>query len=281
MLKTESGCGCATPMIAPTTIGPGEKCTVRVRGRGFPIGEKTVPITLHTDSTAEPKVVLELRMIGSRKPPFLLEVSADLGYLGEISREGTRELTAIVIEGERPTKAPIPRSDLPFLAFEPTGVKTAPYVEPGTFYHTYRYSVKFTAAPPDDVFVGSVTVGDPWEAGHIERINVQGAPIPLLRVIPSRPSLSVEKGRASRARANFAIVAEESTDRLVVTPEDGPASLFVVERAASGASGRFAPFVVRLKDGAVPKCGEYRLIASLGPSSRSVFTIVVKTEVDR
>ena len=68
VLAVESGCGCARPTVHPEKILPGEVATVDVQVDEIPIGERVVPISLTTDSSATPQVVLSVKVIGRRPP---------------------------------------------------------------------------------------------------------------------------------------------------------------------------------------------------------------------
>ena len=52
MTGMHTGRGCAKPTVEPSVVLPGGTCRVSVAGSPFSVGEKSVPITLRTDSTA-------------------------------------------------------------------------------------------------------------------------------------------------------------------------------------------------------------------------------------
>ncbi len=81
ILSVTSGCGCAVPKFEPTSIEPEKSGVLEVDAKPPEMGEKTVEFALETDSKLTPTVTLHLRLIGMRRPPFLLRVQGDLAYL--------------------------------------------------------------------------------------------------------------------------------------------------------------------------------------------------------
>ena len=116
ILEVETSCGCAKPKIEPTTIAPGKSGTVEVQATPLQIGEKMVSITLHTDSTLSPTIILSLRIIGSRLPPFMGQAKGELSFFGDDPATDLREVFVDTVElkGSSPT-APIVKNGLAFL----------------------------------------------------------------------------------------------------------------------------------------------------------------------
>lgn len=117
VLTVESGCGCATPKVHPRLVRPGGVAIVEVEANPIEIGEKDVVITLETDSPATPIVPLTLRIIGCRRPPFIVSVTGDLTCQEGYSAEDTREIHVDTIERVASSHTPTLRCDLPFLGF--------------------------------------------------------------------------------------------------------------------------------------------------------------------
>ncbi len=180
------GAAHATPKISPNVIAPRSIGTVEVHSTPFPVGEKLVSVTLHTDSHLSPTGELRLRVFGWRRPPFMLQSGAELVYRAHSFREETRELTVLNVElsGSKP-RQPLIESELPFLQFTTPVIDEQPYSDPTTVQRTYRYKVKFSSPPPAN-FAGDVVVIDPWDRQHSDRIPVRGEALPPFTVAPSR-----------------------------------------------------------------------------------------------
>ena len=210
VLSVESSCECATPDVRPTEIPPGKVTIVAVEAAPAPVGEQTVVITLNTDSTVTPEVQLRLRMTSSRRPPFLLSVGGDLTYRGGDSSEEGREIFAITIEPTARSRASAPETDLPFLGIRPGAVTESRYRETGTVQRTYHYQVDFTTDPPPGSFGGVLTIADPWDPAHVERLNIRGHIPDPVEVLPSRLVLRVREGEESAAEATFVVRLERA-----------------------------------------------------------------------
>ena len=278
VLSVDSGCGCVVPSVEPSLVAGGQPCRVEARGTPLAAGEKTVEITLHTDSKTRPEVVLKLRMVGGRKPPFLLSASANLTYLGAICRDEVRDFSAWVIEAGRATKPPIVRSDLPFLAFEALGVESDRYGAEETVSHHYRWRVTFKESPPVDEFTGAITIQDPWDEKWAERINVHGRPTLPLRIVPSNPSLALDQADPAAGHSSFAILTTVDAEDIQVEAEEADSPLLVV-KWTGGQTPRFGTYVVRWKPDRLVVGGTYRLVArSASAKLAHTFQVVVRTE---
>ena len=96
------------------------------------MGEKTVEFTLETDSKLTPTVTLHLRLIGMRRPPFLLRVQGDLAYLEDLRSAKPREIEVLTVETGAMAEEPNVVLDLPFLEFERVRVKEGRCSDLGT-----------------------------------------------------------------------------------------------------------------------------------------------------
>lgn len=115
VMSVETSCGCAKPFVRPDVIPPGGQGSVAVDAVPLPSGERTAEITLSTDSPLTPTVELKLRMIGRRRPPFMVDARGDLTYVTDPSPTDIREIVVRTIEPEQWEKHPILKSELPFL----------------------------------------------------------------------------------------------------------------------------------------------------------------------
>ena len=118
ILPPVSGCGCAEPVLSRSDLGPGEKAILRVDAQPIAVGEKRVSITVPTDSRATPSIALELRVLGSRRPPYLNRVVGDLTYNGKYDPHESRRVLVETIEPAGSDVAPTLQCDLPFLKWE-------------------------------------------------------------------------------------------------------------------------------------------------------------------
>lgn len=113
----ETSCGCAMPEIEPRTIAAGGVGVVKVKATPLDTGEKTVSLTLNTDSPASPQVVLRLHIVGSRQPPYMTQAGGDLGYISDFSEPEVREIFAFTLESaDADPTPPAATSDLPNLS---------------------------------------------------------------------------------------------------------------------------------------------------------------------
>ncbi len=284
ILKVETSCGCATPKIEPTTIAPGKNGTVEVQAAPLQSGEKMVSITLHTDSSLSPTVVLSLRIIGSRLPPFMGQAKGELSFLGDDSATEVRKIFADTVElkGSPPT-SPIVKNELPFLEIShPVLEADEPYTTPDTVHRRYVYEAKLASEVPSGSFSGDVFVIDPWDSNHVELIRVHGEALPPLRVFPSRAILRVEKAQGGEGPvAKFMILSKTPALDLVVESEGNEDSPFSVGRLMTTEEGRRTSFSVSLKPG-LARSGIFNLVVHR-PSSkdRVIVPIAVRAGDDR
>jgi len=81
ILAVQSSCGCLEPKIEKMTIEPGKIVVVEAHALPVEVGEKLVAVTLRTDSPLTPEVVLQLRMFGGRRPPYLQQAAGELTWM--------------------------------------------------------------------------------------------------------------------------------------------------------------------------------------------------------
>jgi hypothetical protein len=72
ILNVEKSCGCLDTQVQPQVIPPGGSATVVVHATPILVGQRTETVSLQTDSPLTPTVTLALKIVGSRRPPFLL-----------------------------------------------------------------------------------------------------------------------------------------------------------------------------------------------------------------
>lgn len=98
-------------------------------------------------SPITPKLLLELHIIGSKRPPFILKAVGDLTWMQGLSVGDTRTITVWSVETHKDSEAPILKCDLSFLDFKLLSKKKEPYTEPGTYKITYHYQSAIIARP--------------------------------------------------------------------------------------------------------------------------------------
>lgn len=276
----ESGCGCAEPKVEPETIGPGGSALVTVKARPFQVGQRVVEFVLNTDSPITPVVRLALKMIGTRKPPFILYAGGDLSWPAGLSDRAPREVRILTVGGRSDVGAPRFDSDLPFLHFTLTSQKESPYTEVGTYQRDYLYRVDIQGETPEGAFTGEVIVTPSWDDDKA-RIPIHGEVSRPVRVVPSHPVLGLKDASDSEGEATFCVLMREPDPGLEVRTSDGSEMLAVSRDrdASSEAPSRVARFTVRLKPGrTVSDGGVHRLkIASPAKTSETVTAAITVT----
>ncbi len=204
IVSVESGCGCTKPVPSATAIGPGRSISLDVEGSPFIIGDRTVPITVYTDSAETPTIDLRLRMIGSRKPPFLLDASGELAFLNverpKLNSTGeTRKFVVRMVELESAEKVPSFRLTPASLVVEKVSSETKPYITPGSVVRTHIYQVSFAEPPDDNRIAGTVSVVDPWFEDHVTDLKVYAEIRSRIKAVPSRVELSGAGGMEASA----------------------------------------------------------------------------------
>lgn len=231
VLSTESGCGCARPIVRPAVVAPGGVATVDVSALPVPVGQKDVQITVHTDSATSPDVLLTLPIMGTREPPFLFQFWGDLNFRGGYSSDLSREITVATVEPRnQPAVADLEVStDVPFFKIEPAGIVEQPYTDTEAVLRKRRYKVGFTEKP-SGTFTGSVIVKDPWEPRSSMTIGVAGQFQSGLTVAPARVVLNGPEN----TKASLLVIADEPIAALDLDIEGPPGLPLTVEDSGLG-----------------------------------------------
>ena len=230
ILAAESGCGCARPVVRPELVAPGQAAVVEVTAMTIPVGEKVVRINLRTDSPTKPEVALTLKLVGTRKPPFLFMLEGEAVFRGDYSRGMSREIAVLTVENREQGASPRVSTDLPFLRLTPNGVNTKPYVKPGTFLRKWKYLVEITDRPPSGSFSGTVRAKSPWDSGETLSFNVMGQLQSGLRAFPSIITLD-----GSGRSASLLVVCGSPTSRLDLEEQPPRVPLVVEDEGGDGA----------------------------------------------
>lgn len=230
IISVTSGCGCAKPVVRPELVAPGAVAVVEVTALTIPVGEKDVLITVHTDSPVNPDVPLTLKLVGTRKPPFLYLIDGEAVFLGEYSPAMSREIGVYTIESGEQGTSPRVDLDLPFLKATLTGVETKPYIEPGTLLRRWKYRVELKDRPSSGSFTGLLTAKSPWDPDDSLSLNVVGQLRSGPRAFPSAIILD----RSGGASASLLVVCEKSSALDVATAGPPAIPFFVKEEGGAG-----------------------------------------------
>ncbi len=279
IIATESGCGCATPIVERTSIAPREEGKIRVTALSFPIGERLVRFVLHTNSPITPRVPLHLRMIGSQRPPFLLGVKGDLSFLGPAELDAGREFAVMTVEdkGIRNDKRPILESQLP-IRFDYLGTEDRPYVLPGVVLREHKYRIVFTKKPGPGTLESEVRALDPWVQGHVEKLRLYAASHPEIRVIPSSLFLSPARRDRGAETTRFVIVTADPTSEPLVEVRDAEKSPILLERPKGERSGRVKTYEVKWKSGVLVRSSRFDILVWESPLTANPIVVPVTVQ---
>jgi len=190
-----------------------------------PVGEKVAVIVLRTDSPTKPEVALTLKLVGTRKPPFLFRIEGEAVFRGNYSHGMNREITVLTVENRDGGASPLVSANPAFLKVTPKGVEVKPYIMPGTFLRRWKYLVEISERPPSGSFNGAVTVKSPWDPADALSLNVLGQ---LHSGLKAFPSLVTVDGSA-RGTVSFLVVSGSPSGRLDLEIEQPPRVPLTVE----------------------------------------------------
>jgi hypothetical protein len=267
ILEWSTSCGCATPRIEPTTILPQGVGIVEVQTVPFPTGEKTATITLRTDSPITPEVKLQLRVIGTRRPPYLLKALGDMSFQLDSASGVTREILAYSIEvsGSKPNP-PIVTTDISFVHVgKSTLVDDKPYVEQGTVARIYRFEVSCSRGM-EGAFAGDIVVTDPWDKQHVERLRAHGEIPPMMNAVPSRVIL---KAGQSGSLMKIMVKLREPAPKLIAKVVEGDSAPFTVGPIQSVEGNRHFLIPIQMNEGDT-RAGEWTIRVTQPSSSQDL-----------
>jgi hypothetical protein len=275
--EVKSSCGCTTPKVEPLVIAPGATGVVEARATPLSTGEKTATISLVTDSAITPEVVLQLKIIGSRRPPYMGSAGGDLAFVGADMAHQVRKIYINTMEMAGSSSRP-PRlsTNLSFLTLGPPKLVDDHPMEAQTGAIMRKYIVEATVGTglPIGNFEGDVFVVDPWDERNRERIRVHGEVPSPLRAVPARLVLSVD-GATGRMKSSGKLLILSTThiSELAINWDDKNQPPLIIGPPELNETGRMA--TVRLSSGTGRvEAGEYRLYVR-GPSSPDRITIPV------
>ena len=162
VLSVESACGCAVPQVESTVLGPHQSGRVVVSARAPELGEKSVQITLNTDSLENPHLYLYFTLISEKRAPYILKVDGDVTFTGAFSHRDTREVRVDTIENAGPAVRPTVTSSIAELAIAFRSMSELPYIINGTLHRTYLYDIKLVSDAWASSKSGDIKVVSPW-----------------------------------------------------------------------------------------------------------------------
>jgi Protein of unknown function (DUF1573) len=248
VVSVKSGCGCARPVVSSELVAPGRATLVDVAAMMVPLGEKLGRIDVRTDSPVKPDVPLTVRLVGTRKPPFLYLLDGEVVFLGDYLPGMSRELGVLTVEHDRQGSAPKIRIDQPFLKATLAGVETKPFMEPGTFLRRWKYNVELKERPSPASFTGLLTAESPWEHGESLSLNIIGQLQPGLRAFPKAVTLD----GTGREPSSFLVVCGSPGGVLQVETEQPSAVPLIVEEEGGAVDRKTHRFTIRLATAIAP-----------------------------
>ena len=263
IVAVESGCGCTKPVPSATAIPPGQAITLDVEARPFPIGDRTVPITVRTDSPVTPTIDLRPRMIGSRRPPFPLDAVGELAFLnverGKLIPMGERRQFKVrMVETANDSREPSFRVDPPAIMVTLASKKTEPHIGDGNVVRTCTYDVAFAEPPIEGRLAGTVVVVDPWFLEHQNELRVMAEVRSRLRAVPARIDLPADGSadfmvlmNATEAVALDQLQAEVRSP-LVVEPISSRGSVATFRVRSTGPVASMATARIEVRHPAIP-----------------------------
>lgn len=260
VLSVSSGCGCATPTIHPNRIRPGQDGYMDVSAMSPAIGERTVSFVIKTDSTRTPELPFQLRMISSRKPPFILAVKGDLTFAGDFNRKESRDFFVYAVVTKEHHKEPIISSDLPFLKIDVTKESTKPYDGPDTLLKTYHYSVRLEEIPTDETVGGIVTITDPSDTSLVNQLQVYIHPAHDLLVTPSTLTLNLRSPTDTETSATFLVKRNSPSSTIHIEEVTSSTPVFEIDESDLNATNRVKLVSVRLAEKQSITAGDHELI---------------------
>ena len=243
--SVDSGCGCTIPSVTPTTVQPYATALVTAIGTPLSSGERTVAITVHTDSPLSPEIVLHFKMITDRVPPFITAVAGDFAYPESYAADEGRDFLVTTVESGQLTAAPIVKTDLPFLSIAKPRVREAPYDESSLKLKTYTYRVTFNSKPETESFTGSIWAVDPGTGAKTEDVLAFHRAKRSIIAVPSAVTLSLGTDRESD-QAQLTLLTEREMPHIVVdTADEADRKVIEISEMPRENASRLRRFLIR------------------------------------
>jgi hypothetical protein len=240
--RLENGCGCASSQVDRTVVEPGESATVSVSASVTPLVQRDISTTVVTDSITRPAVTLTLRVVGSKKPPFLFRVSSIPSLIDERSLAEGLEFTVETVEPVGERGAPKPTSSHNFVRFAEAG-ETVEFHKDRAIMRKRRYLMSFSQPVPAGTSVGTVTITDPWDPVNSRTINMI---VRRASDLTASPSVVRLRGRANEEVA-IIVRTKEVADRLSAVVEGPNGTDILVRQNRVGGTRKFHQLRLSIK----------------------------------
>ena len=233
ILGVETSCGCAVPTVEPRVVAPGQYAIVSVSASVVPFAQRDVRIAVQTSSIAKPNLTLTLRVVGSRKPPFLFQIWGAPTFVDE----ATASEEKVIVESVEPAgerQSPDVVSSFSFLRFRETSLEQTPHRE-GIVRKKRRFQMEITAPLPPGTSVGTMTINDPWDPTNSRVLNLVVRHQSELAAFPSKVTL----GGSAGSEAFIVVRAKELTGKIDAKVEGAQGLLASVDHSPEQESRRF------------------------------------------
>lgn len=98
--------------------------------------------------------------------------------------------------------------------------------------------MKLASNIPEGPFTGEVTVIDPWDDQHLQKIAVRGEPVPLIKVAPTRIMLNANRSDNREVSADYLVLTKDSSSEISVEPPGLESPLLIRPESGRGGAGR-------------------------------------------
>lgn len=262
ILNVETSCTCLSVDVEPRVVQPGQAARVVARVESVRQGQSNTSVVLHTDSAIIRDVVLTVRVLGSRRPPYLADATGDLVFVGEEPWTETRSVSAAtVVPRTLAELVPGVQTDLSFLELTLIETKKVPSLEPDCIAYVYTYRVGFRSRPPAGLSLGSVQIRDPWNSADIRSLAANVQVLSSFRVAPTHVVIHAKRTDRDDARASLLVRTQEPAS-VIIEPESPDACPIRIEQQAqkdsSSQVARFDLILPRESPGSA--AGEWKLL---------------------
>ncbi len=187
----------------------------------------------------------------------------DILYGGDEVSKDTRRFVIDTVEREGSVEAGFQmKCNLPFVEIRQVGIKkkTDP-ANPGYLAREYQYSLRVIEQPPDEMFVGEISVSDPWEKDRVLTMRATGRHEPLVRAMPERIILSVGKSADEQPATKVILRTKDHPGLLRLEPYSTQDEALIAEKVSDSSQENLSVFVVKWSPHHEPVEGMYKLKA--------------------
>lgn len=197
ILGLGKSCGCAEPNVTPTTLGPGEQGTLRVKALRPSMGDRTVQITMETDSPITPILTFEVRSGSLQQPPFIQNVSGSLVFRDEEQARSGLPFEVIAVQREEDDRVIEPKCNIPGARIDAIEtINKQHWRSTDIVLRNYKFRLRFERNIPFTECIGEVGIPELWDGGLTQTLLVRCIPEPDLRVAPSQ--ILIRWGKSAR-----------------------------------------------------------------------------------